>query len=84
MKKITKSLFLILSVIVLTSAVPVSKADDSNLAKAETESISTKRTLDEFVKMSVKDFSAIKGSKVTFKEKMVFKIAQRELKKEIL
>jgi len=85
MKKLLSAFLIATSFILLTSAVPAVKLENSTFAKTEKsiETKSTKMTVGDMVKMSSKEFSVLKGSKITFKEKLVLKITQRQLKKEI-
>ncbi len=85
MKKFITSLLLTTSIVLLTSSFPFSKLEETNNVKIEnkSEEISPIMTLEQIVKMTNKEFSALKGSNMSLKEKLVLKITQRQLKKEI-
>lgn len=69
------ALFLMVTVIFCSSYTTV----DNSLSEGKSGLL----TVEKISKMSVKEYAAIKGSKLSVKEKLVLKITQRELRKEI-
>ena len=75
MKTINRLLFGLVFTALLISAVPV-RVDETTPATAPV-------TVDALVKMNSREFAEVIGHKLSLKEKIVFRIAQRELRKEI-
>lgn len=75
MNKINRLLFGLVLSAILTSAVPVRIAEEAPS--------SAQLTVDAIVKMNPREFSEAIGHKLSLKEKVVFRLAQRELRKEI-
>lgn len=75
MKTINRLLFGLVFTALLTSAVPV-RVDG-------TAPVTAPVTVDALVKMNSREFAEVIGHKLSLKEKIVFRIAQRELRKEI-
>lgn len=75
MNKINRLIFGLLFTAILTSAVPV--------RMNETTPASTAVSVDALVKMNAGEFSEVIGHKLSLKEKVIFRLAQRELRKEI-
>lgn len=75
MKTINRLVFGLVFAALLTSAVPV-RVDETTPASAPV-------TVDALVKMNSREFAEVIGHKLSLKEKIVFRIAQRELRKEI-
>jgi hypothetical protein len=75
MKTINRLLFGLVFTAMLTSAVPV-RVNETTPATAPV-------TVDALVKMNSREFAEVIGHKLSLKEKIVFRIAQRELRKEI-
>ena len=75
MKTINRLLFGLVFTAVLTSAVPVRVNENA--------SVTAPVTVDALVKMNSREFAEVIGHKLSLKEKVVFRIAQRELRKEI-
>lgn len=75
MNKINRLIFGLLFTAILTAAVPV--------RMNETTPVSTAVSVDALVKMNSREFSEVIGHKLSLKEKVVFRLAQRELRKEI-
>ena len=75
MKTINRLVFGLVFTALLTSAVPV-RVDETTPATAPV-------TVDALVKMNGREFAEVIGHKLSLKEKIVFRIAQRELRKEI-
>jgi len=75
MKTINRLLFGLVFTAVLTSAVPVRVNENAP--------VTAPVTVDALVKMNSREFAEVIGHKLSLKEKVVFRIAQRELRKEI-
>jgi hypothetical protein len=75
MKTINRLLFGLVFTAVLTSAVPVRVNENAP--------VTAPVTVDALVKMNSREFAEVIGHKLSLKEKIVFRIAQRELRKEI-
>jgi hypothetical protein len=75
MKTINRLLFGLVFTALLTSSVPV-RVDG-------TAPVTAPVTVDALVKMNSREFAEVIGHKLSLKEKIVFRIAQRELRKEI-
>jgi hypothetical protein len=75
MIKINRLIFGLVFTAILTSAVPV--------RMNETTPVSTAVSVDALVKMNSREFSEVIGHKLSLKEKVVFRLTQRELRKEI-
>ncbi len=75
MNKINRLLLGLVFAAIMTSAVPV--------RMNETTPAAASLTVDALVKMSSREFSEVIGHKLSLKEKVVFRLAQRELRKEI-
>jgi len=85
MKRIITTLVLGICIVSLTSSLPVGKVDNVITTEVATKSneVPQTMTLEQVVKMSTKDFAELKGSKITFKERLVLKFTQKQLKREI-
>jgi hypothetical protein len=75
MNKINRLLLGLVFTAILTSAVPI--------RMNETTPISTTVSVDALVKMNSREFSEVIGHKLSLKEKVVFRLAQREIRKEM-
>ena len=75
MKTINRLLFGLVFTAVLTSAVPVRVNENAP--------VTAPVTVDALMKMNSREFAEIIGHQLSLKEKIVFRIAQRELRKEI-
>lgn len=75
MKTINRLLFGLVFTALLTSAVPV-RVDETTPATAHV-------TVDALLKMNSREFAEAIGHKLSLKEKIVFRIAQSELRKDI-
>jgi hypothetical protein len=75
MKTINRLLFGLVFTALLTSAVPV-RVDG-------TAPVTAPVTVDALVKMNSREFAELVGHKLSLKEKIVFRIAQRELRKDM-
>lgn len=75
MKTINRLLFGLVFTAVLTSAVPVRVNENAP--------VTAPVTVDALMKMNSREFAEVIGHKLSLKEKIVFRIAQRELRKEI-
>ena len=75
MNRINRLLFGLVFTAILTSAVPV-RLNETTPAAATV-------TVDALMKMNSREFAEIIGHQLSLKEKIVFRIAQRELRKEI-
>jgi hypothetical protein len=75
MNRINRLLFGLVFTAILTSAVPV--------RVNETTPPAATVTVDALMKMNSREFAEVIGHKLSLKEKIVFRIAQRELRKEI-
>ncbi|MCE2833034.1 MAG: hypothetical protein LW694_01530 [Chitinophagaceae bacterium] len=75
MKTVNRLLFGLVFTAVLTSAVPVRVNENAP--------VTAPVTVDALVKMNSREFAEVIGHKLSLKEKVVFRIAQRELRKEI-
>jgi hypothetical protein len=73
--KINRLIFGLVFTAILTAAVPV--------RMNETSPVSTAVSVDALVKMNSREFSEVIGHKLSLKEKVLFRLAQRELRKEI-
>ena len=82
-------LFLASSIVLtLSSAVPSSNSNSSEKKETSTENVVKSNlnslTVQEFLHLSSKDFSALTGKKLTTKEKIVFSILKKEIKSEVV
>jgi hypothetical protein len=83
------SLFFVASSIVftLTSAIPSSSSNTAVKKATSTENVVKSNlnslTVQEFLKMSSKDFSQLSGKKLTIKEKIVFSLLKKEMKANV-
>lgn len=86
MRKFIQFFAITICMVLLTSSVPIRKSELTPNEKVLNKSLvaPAKMTLEQFVKMSYKDFAILKGKKMTIKEKLVLKFTQRQLKKEII
>lgn len=75
MKTINRLLFGLVFTAILTSAIPV--------RVSETQPPAATVTVDAMLKMNSREFAEVIGHKLSLKEKIVFRIAQRELRKEV-
>ncbi len=75
MKTINRLLFGLVFTAVLTSAVPVRVNENAP--------VTAPVTVDALMKMNSREFAEVIGHQLSLKEKIVFRIAQRELRKEI-
>jgi hypothetical protein len=75
MNKINRLLFGLVFTAIMISAVPV--------RMNETTPAAAFLTVDALVKMNNREFSEVIGHKLSLKEKVVFRLAQRELRKEM-
>ena len=75
MNKINRLLFGLVFTAILTSAVPV-RMNETTPAAASV-------SVDALVKMNSREFAEVIGHKLSLKEKVVFRLAQRELRKEM-
>ncbi len=75
MKTINRLLFGLVFTALLTSAIPVRVTEPAPTAATV--------TVDALLNMNGREFADVIGHKLSLKEKIVFRIAQRELRKEI-
>jgi len=75
MKTINRLLFGLVFTAVLTSAIPVRVNENAP--------VTAPVTVDALMKMNSREFAEVIGHQLSLKEKIVFRIAQRELRKEI-
>ena len=84
-KSISISLIMAVLMISLSSSIPISN-DEPILEKknaSEQASKFSNMTYKEFLSFSSKDYFELKGTKMSFKQRMALRMAQRNLKKEI-
>lgn len=75
-------------VLTLSSAVPSSHNENAEKKETITENVVVKSnlnslTVQEFLKLSSKDFSILLGKKLTTKEKIVFSLLKKEIKSSV-
>lgn len=78
-------IFLAIVVFALSSSVPIPKSSDEAKNSAPEANISSMNslTVGEIVTLSASDFAKLRGAKLSFKEKAIFRFIKRELRNEL-
>ena len=76
-------IFFLFALVVLTSSHPVASSSDSKLITHESKLSLSNMSVEDFLKLSKSDLKELNGGSITFKESLVFKQLQNELRKEV-
>ena len=74
---------LLFALVVLTSAHPVASSFETKLTALESKLSLSNMSVENFLKLSKSDLKELNGGSITFKERLVFKQLQSELRKEV-
>lgn len=81
--RISTTLTLLVGFVLLTSSFPAPESTNLVYPKAENKLDLSNLTVGDVLSLSKSEFRELKGSKLSFKEAIVFKSFQRELRKEL-
>lgn len=76
-------IFFLFALVVLTASHPIASSSDSKLITHESKLSLSNMSVEDFLKLSKSDLKELNGGSITFKESLVFKQLQNELRKEV-